>query len=74
LSDEELSAIYGGAWADARRWSDIQKDHNLDGLTDPQVHRAGLRAVADKAFQEGSGRKHTPYAKRVLVGESWPCE
>lgn len=71
MSDEELTATYGKAWAEARKLNEARKP--ADKLGERTIHLAGLRAVANSVWRE-RGAGVSPYRDRMDTKQMWPNE
>jgi hypothetical protein len=79
MSDDELSATYGKAWAEARKLNEARKP--ADKLGERTIHLAGLRAVANSVWRESQGAIRpvngpagSPYRERLDAKQMWPNE
>jgi hypothetical protein len=78
MSDDELSATYGKAWAEARKLNEARKP--ADKLGERTIHLAGLRAVANSVWREGGDpfrewpMPAVPYRERLDTKQMWPNE
>lgn len=81
MSDDELTATYGKAWAEARKLNEARRE--ADKLGERTFHIEGLRAVANATWREGQGSRQSvigrasstsPYRERLDTKQMWPNE
>jgi hypothetical protein len=80
MNDDEMTATYGKAWAEARKLNEARKPD--EKLGERSIHLAGLRAVAGAAWREaktsnlseGGAMALSPYRERLDTKQMWPNE